>query len=68
MSDLVRLSRTKCFKGYLDVYEFTSKSLGETKTKFSIYVPESANNKNKVPIVYFLSGFVIFVVSITSQM
>ena len=49
-----RVSRSKAFSGYTDVYEHTS-TVTKTQMRFSVYLPPDAEKKS-VPVLYWLSG------------
>ncbi|XP_074596879.1 S-formylglutathione hydrolase-like [Brevipalpus obovatus] len=46
----------KCFDGYQQVFKHFSKELN-CDMNFSIYIPPIALESQKVPVIYFLSGF-----------
>jgi len=52
---LEQLSNVKCFGGYQQQFRHQSTSNNCTM-QFSIYLPPQANENNKVPVLYWLSG------------
>ncbi len=54
MSDLVQVSRSKCYDGWTEFYSHPSSST-QTTMKFSVYRPPQAE-KGPVPVLYWLSG------------
>ncbi|KAH7646407.1 S-formylglutathione hydrolase [Dermatophagoides farinae] len=55
MAQFQRISRSKCFGGFQEVYSFFSKEL-QCTTRFSIYIPPNVNKENPAPVLYWLSG------------
>eukprot|EP01083_Nonionella_stella_P275178 934489_1 len=51
-----RIGNNKCFGGFVEKWECTSTTLGNTQAKFCVYIPPEASETNRVPILYFLSG------------
>jgi len=54
-STLKLLSSAKSFGGYAQKYEHISSSLGGLSAKFSVFLPEAAEQR-EVPVLYWLSG------------
>jgi len=50
-----QVSKTKCFEGFHYQYKHNSKVLN-CDMRFAIFIPEIASNKNKLPVLYWLSG------------
>ncbi|MDP2560348.1 S-formylglutathione hydrolase [Psychrobium sp. 1_MG-2023] len=55
MSNITLLSSQKLFNGTHNQYQHQSETTNCPMT-FSVYLPPEANNENKVPALYFLSG------------
>nr|XP_027196380.1 S-formylglutathione hydrolase-like [Dermatophagoides pteronyssinus] len=55
MAQFQRISRSKCFDGFQEIYSFFSKEL-QCTTRFSIYIPPKVNRENPAPVLYWLSG------------
>lgn len=55
MSQLTEVSSAKCFEGVQKVFSHMSDET-QCKMTFSIYIPPKASEKNKVPVIYWLSG------------
>jgi S-formylglutathione hydrolase len=55
MAELTTKATIRVAQGVLKRVEFTSASLGNTKTIFAIYLPDATEFK-KLPVVYWLSG------------
>lgn len=49
-------SANKVSGGTLTKYSFTSTSLGSLETSINVFLPSSAKDGSKVPVLYFLSG------------
>jgi S-formylglutathione hydrolase len=50
-----QLSSNKCFHGHVIKYQHTSQVLG-CDMKFNVFLPTTATNEQKVPVLFFLSG------------
>lgn len=50
------IDTNKSFGGFVEKYQVTSKSLGNTTAKFCVFIPPTATASTKVPVLYFLSG------------
>eukprot|EP00484_Ammonia_sp_Unknown_P014836 CAMPEP_0197072484 /NCGR_PEP_ID=MMETSP1384-20130603/210121_1 /TAXON_ID=29189 /ORGANISM="Ammonia sp." /LENGTH=730 /DNA_ID=CAMNT_0042511303 /DNA_START=5 /DNA_END=2194 /DNA_ORIENTATION=- len=51
-----QIANNKCFGGSIIKYEFVSKTLGDTKARFNVFLPPQASPSNPVPILMYLSG------------
>jgi len=58
MADLKKVSETTCFGGLVQKWQYTSKTLGGTVTKFNAYIPQCDEDemKENMPTLYYLSG------------
>jgi len=55
-SPLKTLSRVCAFGGYLNRFEHVSAALGNLPMKFAVFVPDQAQQGNKVGTLFYLSG------------
>jgi len=55
MANLTNLKETCCFGGRVIKYQFTASTLGNTVTKFNVFIP-GGNTSETFPTLYYLSG------------
>jgi len=55
-ASLEQVSSNKCFDGILTKYKFKSTALGDLEAAFNLYLPSSARNNHRAPILVYLAG------------
>ncbi|KAF8531894.1 carbohydrate esterase family 1 protein [Gautieria morchelliformis] len=56
MSSFEKVSSNKTFGGELLKFKFASPALSHTVAKFSVFIPGSASQDQKAPVLFYLSG------------